>query len=142
MTSTIHEELIGAETRFYATGKYRTRVIECVNDKIPLVLMHGGGGHAEAYARNVVRLSASCSPIALDFLWHGLSSRPRYWDGRRTEGRHWLNQFTDQVLELMDAKGIEKAVFEGESLGGWIAFDLGLNHSDRVIGLVLNTAWG
>src|SRR5579871_1638328 len=142
MTSTIHEDLIGAEIKYYSTAKYRTRVIEWVSERIPLILMHGGGGHAEAYSRNIARLSRVCSPTALDFLWHGLSSRPKYWEGSRREGRHWLNQFTDQVLDLMDAKGIDKAVFEGESLGGWIAVDLGVNHPDRVAGLILNTAWG
>ena len=142
MVNTLHNDLLGTETRYYQTPSYRTRVIEVRNGKMPLILMHGGGGHAEAYARNMIPLSAFSQPIAPDFIWHGLSSKPAFWDGAPDSGRHWLNQFTDQILELMDCRGIDRAVFEGESLGGWIAVDMGLRHPDRVAGLILNTAWG
>ena len=140
--ASVHCDLIGTETRFYQTPNYRTRAIEVANGRMPLILMHGGGGHAEAYSRNLIPLSEFSQPMAIDFIWHGLSSRPKFWDGAPRSGRHWLNQFTAQVLEFLDAKGIDKAVFEGESLGGWIVADLGINHPDRVAGLVLNTAWG
>jgi len=140
--STLHSDLLEAEVRYYDTGKYRTRAIEINNGKLPLILTHGGGGHAEAYARNLRRLSEVARPIAIDFIWHGLSSKPAYWSSDPTAEKHWLKQFTDQVLDLMDHLKIEKAVIEGESLGGWVAFDMGINHPDRTAGLVLNTAWG
>lgn len=139
---TIHTDLLEAEIRYYDTGKYRTRAIEIRNDKLPIILTHGGGGHAETYSRNIQRLAQVARPIAIDFIWHGLSSKPTYWSNDPAAKQHWLNQFTDQVLELMDHLKIEKAVIEGESLGGWIAFDMGINHPSRVAGLVLNTAWG
>jgi len=113
-----------------------------VNDKPPLFLLHGGGGHAETYARNMRSLSSSCRPIALDFIWHGMSSRPRFSDAGPQESGHWLSQFTDQLLDLMDNMGVEKASVEGESLGGWIALDMAINHPDRIEKLILNTAWG
>jgi pimeloyl-ACP methyl ester carboxylesterase len=141
MTS-IHIDLLGTETRYYDTGNYRTRVIEIANDRMPLLLLHGGGGHAEAFARNIVPLSAVSRPMAMDFIWHGLSSKPSFWSNDPTAERHWLNQFTDQVLELMDHCGFDRVVLEGESLGGWIAFDMGIRFPDRLAGLVLNTAWG
>ena len=133
--STIHIDLLGTETKYYQTANFRTRVIEAGHGT-PLFMFHGGGGHAETYARNMTRLADVCRPIAPDFIWHGLSSKPAFKKG------NWLTQFTDQILELMDHMGIEKAVFEGESLGGWIAMDLGINHPDRVEKLILNTAWG
>lgn len=138
----IHTDLLGSETRFHDTGSYRTRVITVDNDRLPLIMLHGGGGHAEAYSRNIVPLSDCARTIAPDFLWHGLSSKPEYWPDDPKAERHWLNQFTHQILELMDHLNIDKAVIEGESLGGWIAMDMGVNHPDRVAGLVLNTAWG
>ena len=133
--STIHIDLLGTETKYYQTPNFRTRVIEA-GSGTPLFMFHGGGGHAETYARNMQRLSKVCRPIAPDFIWHGLSSKPAFKQG------NWLQQFTDQILELMDHMGIEKAVFEGESLGGWIAMDLGIRYPDRVEKLILNTAWG
>ena len=131
----IHIDLLGTETRYYQTKNFRTRVIEA-GEGIPLILMHGGGGHAETYSRNMNRLATIGRPIAPDFSWHGLSSAPPYREG------NWLKQFTEQILELLDEIGAEKAVFEGESLGGWIAMDVGINHPDRVEKLILNTAWG
>ncbi|MGH7905614.1 MAG: alpha/beta fold hydrolase [Candidatus Binataceae bacterium] len=140
--ATIHTDLLEAEIRYYDTGKYRTRAIEIKNDKLPIILTHGGGGHAEAYSRNLRRLSQVARPIAIDFIWHGLSSKPKFWSDDPKAKQHWLNQFTDQVLELMDHLKIEKAVIEGESLGGWIAYDMGIHHPDRTAALVLNTSWG
>jgi pimeloyl-ACP methyl ester carboxylesterase len=142
VAKTIHSELLGSQTRYYQTRSYRMRVIEVENDRTPLIFMHGGGGHAESFTRNIVPLSDVARPMAVDLIWHGLSSKPAFWDGKPRSGRFWLNQFTDQMLEFMDLRGIRKAVFEGQSLGGWIALDLAMRFPDRVAGLILNTAWG
>ena len=133
--NSIHTDLLGTETRYYQTKNFRTRVIEA-GEGLPVILMHGGGGHAEAYSRNMTRLGTICRPMAPDFCWHGLSSKPAYRDG------NWLAQFTDQILELLDEIGAEKAIFEGESLGGWIAYDMAINHPDRTHSVILNTTWG
>ncbi len=138
----IHIDLLGTETHFYDTDKYRTRCIEVDNDKPPLFLLHGGGGHAETYSRNMLALSKASHPYAIDFIWHGMSSRPAFSEAGPNEQGHWLSQLTDQLLNLMDHLGIEKAAFEGESLGGWIALDMAINHPERTDKLILNTAWG
>lgn len=140
--SSIHIDLLGTETRFVDTGRYRTRIITVDNGKEPLFLLHGGGGHAETYSRNMVRLAEFCRPIAIDFIWHGMSSAPAFSDNKPTEPGHWLDQFTDQLLDLMDYLGIEKAAVEGESLGGWIAYDMAVYHPERTSKVILNTTWG
>jgi 2-hydroxy-6-oxonona-2,4-dienedioate hydrolase len=142
VSKTIYCELLGSQTRFYQTRNYRTRVIEVENGRVPLIFLHGGGGHAEAFARNIVALSDVSRPMAMDFIWHGLSSKPSFWDGKVGSENFWLRQFTDQVLELMDLNKIQTAVIEGQSLGGWVAIDLALRFPQRVRGLILNTAWG
>lgn len=142
MTNSVHTDLLGTETRFVESSDYRTRVIEVSNNKAPLILLHGGGGHAETYSRNLNSLAAVCRPIAMDFIWHGMSSRPSFSDGSATDDVHWLRQFTLQVIDLMEVLGLQSASFEGESLGGWVALDLAINFPERVDALVLNTAWG
>ena len=142
MTNSIHIDLLGTETRFVESRDYHTRVIEVCNDKPPLILLHGGGGHAETFSRNLNTLAAVCRPVAMDFIWHGMSSRPPFSDGAAGDGVHWLRQFTLQVLDLMAALGLESASFEGESLGGWVALDLAINFPEKVDAIVLNTAWG
>jgi len=133
--NSIHVDLLGTETRYYQTPGFRTRVIEA-GKGVPLILMHGGGGHAETYSRNIKPLAQVCRPMAIDFCWHGLSSKPPYRQG------NWCRQFTEQVLELIDAVGADKAHLEGESLGGWICMDMAINFPDRVDKVILNTAWG
>ena len=142
MTNSVHIDLLGTEARFVESGDYRTRVIEVSNNKAPLILLHGGGGHAETFSRNLNSLAAVCRPIAMDFIWHGMSSRPSFSDGSATDDVHWLRQFTLQVIDLMEVLGLQSASFEGESLGGWVALDLAINFPERVDALVLNTAWG
>ena len=142
MANSVHIDLLGTETRFVESSDYRTRVIEVSNNKAPLILLHGGGGHAETYSRNLNSLAAVCRPIAMDFIWHGMSSRPSFSDGSATDDVHWLRQFTLQVIDLMEVLGLQSASFEGESLGGWVALDLAINFPERVDALVLNTAWG
>ena len=142
MTNSVHIDLLGTKTHFVQGSVYRTRVIEVPNDKPPLILLHGGGGHAETFSRNLNTLAAVCRPIAMDFIWHGMSSRPPFSDGAAGDDVHWLRQFTLQVLDLMAALGLESASFEGESLGGWVALDLAINFPEKVDAIVLNTAWG
>ena len=142
MTNSIHIDLLGTETRFVQSRGYLTRLIEVGNDKPPLILLHGGGGHAETFSRNLNTLATVCRPIAMDFIWHGMSSSPPFSAGRAEDEVHWLRQFTLQVLDLMEALGLESASFEGESLGGWVALDLAINFPEKVNAIVLNTAWG
>ena len=142
MTNSIHIDLLGTETRFVQSRGYLTRLIEVCNDKPPLILLHGGGGHAETFSRNMNTLATVCRPIAMDFIWHGMSSSPPFSAGRAEDEVHWLRQFTLQVLDLMEALGLESASFEGESLGGWVALDLAINFPEKVNAIVLNTAWG
>ena len=132
--STIWVDLMGTQVS-YRGARYRTRVIEAGNGP-PLLLIHGVGGHAEAWSRNVSRLGRTSRAMAIDLLWHGFSSKPPYVDGGD------IPAYADQVLDLLDAEGIERVDFEGESLGGWVGMYLALHHADRLNRLVLNTTAG
>ena len=132
--SSIWVDLLGAEVKYYE-GKYRTRVIEAGEGE-PLVLIHGVGGHAEAYSRNVVRLSEHFRVMAIDLLWHGYSQKDGFTPGRQQA------MYAEQVVDLLDQVGAEKAHIEGESLGGWVGLTLAMHHADRVDKLVLNTTIG
>ncbi len=126
-------DLMGA-TVHYLGDRHRTRVIEH-GEGAPLVLIHGVGGHAEAYSRNVVRLGQSgFRAMAIDLLWHGYSDKPPFEDA--------VPSYARQVIDLLDSQGIEKAHIEGESLGGWVGLWLALEHPDRIDRLILNTTAG
>jgi pimeloyl-ACP methyl ester carboxylesterase len=129
---TIWVDLLGAQTH-YLGNEFRTRVIEAGEGE-PLVLIHGVGGHAEAYAKNVLRLGERYRAMSIDLVWHGLSSKPPFAEPLPTYAR--------QFVDLLDSQGYERGHVEGESLGGWVAVWLALNHPDRVGKIVLNTPAG
>lgn len=133
MTRSIWTSLLGAEV-LYIEGRYRTRTAQAGGGP-PLMLLHGIGGHLEAYSRNLLRLGERFRAIAMDFVWHGLSSGPQF-DGQS------IPTYADQVLDVMDQLGIQQANIEGESLGGWVSLWLAIHHPDRVANLVLNTTAG
>ena len=130
--NSIWVDLLGSQVGYYGRA-YKSRVIEAGTGEA-LILIHGVGGHAEAYSRNIVRLGQSYRAMALDLVWHGFSAKPPFADQIPT--------FAAQVIDLMDSLGIEKAHIEGESLGGWVGLWLALNHRDRLGKLILNTTAG
>jgi pimeloyl-ACP methyl ester carboxylesterase len=129
----IWTDLLGAQVHYVGT-KYRTRVIEC-GDGEALILLHGGGGHAEAFSKNIVRLGLHFRVMAIDMLWHGLSSKPPF----SGEPSRW---YADQVIDVLDTLGIDRAHVEGEAIGGTVALYMGMHHGNRLGKLVLTNAGG
>jgi 2-hydroxy-6-oxonona-2,4-dienedioate hydrolase len=115
-------------------GRYRTRIIEAGVGS-HLLLLHGTGGHAENYVRNIGRLSKHFHVVAPDFIWHGRS---------QTEGfdAEIVPSLVDQLVDIVDTLGIDAAAVEGQSMGGWIAMQLALRHPGRVKALILTTTQG
>jgi 2-hydroxy-6-oxonona-2,4-dienedioate hydrolase len=107
-----------------------TRVIEA-GEGPPLVLLHGTGGHTEAYLRNLATLSEHFHVVAYDMPGHGFSEGPRR--------PYTLDVHADHLLGLLDALGMERAHLSGESLGGWVAAWAAARHPERVDRLVLTT---
>lgn len=130
--NSIWVDLLGSEV-CYIGNKFRTRVIQ-YGEGEPLLLIHGVGGHAEAYSRNVVRLGQHYRVMAVDLVWHGCSSKPAF--------DRAMDTYVDQMIDLLDALGIEKAHVEGESLGGWVGLWWALHRPERLAKLILNTTAG
>ena len=131
--SSIWVDLLGTEVR-YRRNKFTTRTIEAGSGDV-LIMIHGVGGHAEAYSRNVKRLGEHVHAISIDLQWHGFSGKPPF----TTE---MVPTYAEQICDLLDALGVKKASIEGESLGGWVAMWTALHYPDRVDKLILNTTAG
>jgi pimeloyl-ACP methyl ester carboxylesterase len=116
--------LLGAQTRYYDAAGIRTRAIESGEGGVPLIMMHGVGGHAEAFARNVVPLGKHFRTIAIDLLGHGLTGS--------IDAPLSKEAYTKHLADFMDAAGIKKANLLGESLGGWIAVMMSKFYPERV----------
>jgi 2-hydroxy-6-oxonona-2,4-dienedioate hydrolase len=113
----------------------RTRYLHAGDPTKPtLVLLHGSGGHAEAYVRNIEAHAEHFSTWSIDMLGHGYTDKP----GHLLEIPHYV----DHLAAVLDTIGAEKAHISGESLGGWVASRFAVDHPDRLERLVLNTAGG
>jgi 4,5:9,10-diseco-3-hydroxy-5,9,17-trioxoandrosta-1(10),2-diene-4-oate hydrolase len=82
------------------------------------------------FGRNLPVFAKSFRTIAVDQPGFGLSDKP-------TEHPQYFTHSADAVVGLMDALGIERAHFVGNSLGGSTAVRLALNHPRRAGRLVL-----
>src|ERR1700734_3168153 len=118
------------ELRHVDVGGGRTRVLRAGSGP-DLVLLHGTGGHLEAYARDVAGLAADFRVTAYDMVGHGWSDLP--------DRPYTIDVLSDHLIGLMDALGIESAHLSGESLGGWVTAWTAAYHPDRVDRLGLNT---
>jgi 2-hydroxy-6-oxonona-2,4-dienedioate hydrolase len=117
------------ETYIDAAGT-RTRVLEA-GSGAPLVLLHGTGGHAETYSRNIGPLSKHFHVLALDMIGHGYTDRPPV--------QYTMDVFADHVVAVLDAFGERSAFVSGESLGGGVSCWTALKYPTRVKALALNT---
>ncbi len=129
-------DMLGTEIRFVPTGNFgNIRVAEAGKGNAEtIIFQHGLNGHLEAYAKNLIALSKDFHVIAFDYVGHGLSSKP--------DRQYTPMMLAEQLGELMDAMGIEKAHLSGESLGGWVSAHFAIANPGRVARLMLNTAGG
>ncbi|MBE7189427.1 alpha/beta fold hydrolase [Jatrophihabitans endophyticus] len=118
------------ELRHVDVGGVRTRVLQA-GEGDDLVLLHGTGGHLEAYARDIAGLARDFRVTAYDMVGHGWSDLP--------DTPYTTAVLSDHLVGLLDALGIERAHLSGESLGGWVVAWTAAFHPDRVERIVLNT---
>jgi 2-hydroxy-6-oxonona-2,4-dienedioate hydrolase len=132
---TLWTELAGLDysVRHVAVGPWSTRVLECGAGP-PFILMHGTGGHLEAFARNLRALGGEYRIIAYDYPGHGWTTTT----GHDLE----IGDYVGHLTGLMDVLGIDRAHLSGESLGGWVAVKFAAQNPGRVDRLVLNTPGG
>lgn len=130
-------DFLGAEIRYVDLPTYgRTRIAEAGKGKPEaLILMHGIGGHLEAYAKNVVALGEHFHVIAFDYVGHGLSAK-------KLDIEYSISDYVEQLRELMDVLDIERAHISGESLGGVVTGGFAVRYPERVGRAVFNTTGG
>lgn len=90
----------------------------------PLVLVHGVGLRAEAWAAQIAGLSATHRVIALDMPGHG-GSAPLASGAR-------LPDFVAWAARSLDELGLERVAFAGHSMGALIAGGMAVEHPGRL----------
>jgi pimeloyl-ACP methyl ester carboxylesterase len=97
-----------------------------------VVLLHGFTDSWRSFERVLPHVAPSLHVVAVTQRGHGDASRPA--DG------YGLPSFSGDVLELLDALRIERAVIVGHSMGSAVALRFAVDHPERVRGLVLISA--
>jgi 3-oxoadipate enol-lactonase len=101
----------------------------------PLVLIHSLAMDHTFWDAVVPFLSGTTAVMTYDCRGHGLSDKP--------EGTFSVEQFADDLADVLDHLGWRKAVVAGASMGGCVTLAFASAYPDRASGLGLfdTTAW-
>lgn len=104
---------------------------ESVGEGLPLMMVAGLGGIATYWTPQMATFGKDHRVIVHDQRGTGRSSQITVRS---------VEQMADDALAVMDAAGVERALYLGHSTGGAIGVALALKHPERIAGLVINAS--
>ncbi|MGD0794020.1 MAG: alpha/beta fold hydrolase [Dehalococcoidales bacterium] len=108
----------GRDVRYYAAGQGE-----------PLVVIHGGGGDARTWWKNIAELAVKYTVYAPDL--------PGYGGSQPLSGNYYIPELAEFIGKFAASLGLDKFNLMGHSLGGGIALDYTLKSPNKVKKLVL-----
>ena len=108
----------GLDVRYYQAGRGE-----------PLVVVHGGGGDAASWLKNISELAGNYTVYAPDL--------PGFGDSQQLEGDYYIPELTDFISKFTDSLGLDTFHIVGHSIGGGIALNYALASPHKVKKLVL-----
>jgi len=100
-----------------------------------ILLIHGSNSMLQTWEPLVALLGDKYHLISLDLYGHGLT-------GPNPTGVYDAESNIAEVVKVLDAVGVDKAYWVGNSMGGWLTWRAGLSVPERTAGLVLIDASG
>ena len=136
MMSPRFEPIVGRYLRLTLLDREHRLYVEEAGEGIPLLCLHTAGSDARQYRAllNEPAILKDFRVIAFDFPWHGKSSPPAGWQDE--EYRLSSRDYTDIILGVSDALGLDRPVAMGCSIGGRIVLHLALEHPERFRALI------
>lgn len=120
----------------FPAGAATTRVLEAGSGDRHVVLVHGTGGRAERWSRNIDALAQrGCHVFAIDLPGHGFASK-----GAGVACS--VPAYRDALGAFLDAMDIQKATIVGTSLGGHVVASYACDNPQRVDGIALVGSMG
>lgn len=95
-------------------------------------LFHGLGGSHAVFFQNVPQLAQNYTVIIMDARGFGNSTNVNEAHGPASSAR--------DAFHILDHLNIEKAHLVGQSMGGWTAVQMAVDHPERVLSLVLSNS--
>jgi pimeloyl-ACP methyl ester carboxylesterase len=96
-----------------------------------LLLTHGFTASSHMFARNIPALAAHNTVITWDMRGHGRSDYPL------DPAAYSPELSIGDMVAILDAVGVERAVIAGHSLGGFLSLAFNVVHPERVAALLL-----
>ncbi|MEQ1863038.1 MAG: alpha/beta hydrolase [Micropepsaceae bacterium] len=116
--------------RYIETNGIRMAVYE-QGSGVPVVMSHGFPELAYSWRHQLPALAhAGFHAIAPDQRGYGLTDRPQAIEA------YDIRHLTGDLVGMLDALKIDKAVFVGHDWGGFVAWSMPLLHPDRVLGVI------
>lgn len=114
------------------TGNFTTNYLEVGEDVggVPILFIHGSGPGVSAYAnwRLLLPLIEKTNhAYAMDMIGFGYSDKPT-----GDEVDYGIDLWTQQIVDFIDAIGVEKVNLIGNSFGGSLAFSVALKYPEKV----------
>lgn len=122
---------LGYRQCYYQAGPIRTRVIEAGTGE-PFIFLHGTGGHAESFLRNLSSHAQFFRVLLVDMVGHGYSEAP--------DVEYSMETLVQHLADFVDTLGCGKVMIGGGSLGGMVAAWYAIRYPHRVKRLTLVTA--
>ncbi|MFW1799815.1 alpha/beta fold hydrolase [Acinetobacter nematophilus] len=126
------DTFFGLEDKWIETADGELTHYHEVGKGTPILFLHGSGTGVSAAANwwlNLPQIGEQARCIAIDSIGYGQTVvAPNTAYGIRA----WV----DHAIRTLDALGIEKTWLVGNSLGGWLAFQMVLDYPERVLGIV------
>ena len=98
-----------------------------------LVFIHGLGSSSQDWSFQTEFFSKDFQVLAYDVRGHGQSDKPK--------GLYSVPIFAEDLANLLKKLGIKKAHLVGLSMGGWIAFQFGVDYPEMVRSLTIVNSW-
>jgi pimeloyl-ACP methyl ester carboxylesterase len=106
---------------------YRTEIKEKADKWV--IFLHGAGVDHRMFNEQVKTVPINYNILMWDARSHGKSVP--------NTGKFSMKQLLDDLLKIMEAEKINKAVFIGQSMGGNLSQDIAYYYPEKVLGLVL-----
>lgn len=125
-------EFFGLEDKWLETAPGELTHYHDLGQGAPILFLHGSGTGVTAASNwwlNLPELAKHARCIAIDSIGYGQSVVA---EGTEYGIREWV----EHAVRVLDALGVEKTWIVGNSLGGWLAFQMVIDHPERVAGII------